>query len=380
MATYQVGADGKAQKGLSAGDEVVTAGGTYKITGVNADGSYVSSKVSDTTTKNYTGSYANKPSSGSSSGTTSSGTSSGGYVAKGSYNDANLSAADAQKVAALKQQYETAKAQGNKAGMDAAHSAAEAIRAQYGYSGGGDGSEYYGLEMEEGKIPMTGLPTYQAQTGAVNSLYDAANKASLAALESAYNNSKLEMKQAKGKISPMYQQQANLIAAEAAKQRMNFNEQAAASGMNVGTGSQARLAMNIQEQGDQAAIRTAEANAMQDAENKMTALYVEYQGKIATAVANNEYERAAQLLDEYRAAAQSVVDVAKDQAQLNLSYTQQNQSVANTNYDRLLSNAETLAKFGDFYGYLALGYTNDQIEQMRAVWKAANPDIAWAVS
>jgi hypothetical protein len=178
----------------------------------------------------------------------------------------------------------------------------------------------------------------------------------------------------------MYQQQANLIAAEAAKQRMNFNEQAAASGMNVGTGSQARLAMNIEEQGDQAAIRTAEANAMQDAENKMTALYVEYQGKIATAVANNEYERAAQLLDEYRTAAQSVVDVAKDQAQLNLSYTQQNQSVANTNYDRLLSNAETLAKFGDFSGYLALGYTNDQIEQMRAVWRAANPDIAWAVS
>ena len=112
----------------------------------------------------------------------------------------------------------------------------------------------------------------------------------------------------------------------------------------------------------------------------MTALYVEYQGKIATAVANNEYERAAQLLDEYRTAAQSVVDVAKDQAQLNLSYTQQNQSVANTNYDRLLSNAETLAKFGDFSGYLALGYTNDQIEQMRAVWRAANPDIAWALS
>lgn len=59
MATYKVKDDGKAQKGLSAGDEVVTAGGTYKITGVNADGSYKSERVSDTTTSNYKGSYAN---------------------------------------------------------------------------------------------------------------------------------------------------------------------------------------------------------------------------------------------------------------------------------------------------------------------------------
>lgn len=59
MATYKVKDDGKAQQGLSAGDEVVTAGGTYRITGVNADGSYKSERVSDTTTSSYTGSYAN---------------------------------------------------------------------------------------------------------------------------------------------------------------------------------------------------------------------------------------------------------------------------------------------------------------------------------
>lgn len=66
MATYKVKEDGKAQAGLSAGDQVVTAGGTYKITGVNADGSYKSEKVSNTTTSNYTGTYANSGSSGSS--------------------------------------------------------------------------------------------------------------------------------------------------------------------------------------------------------------------------------------------------------------------------------------------------------------------------
>lgn len=59
MATYKVQSNGKAQSGLKAGDQVVTGGGTYKITGVNADGSYQSSKVSNVTTSTYTGTYAN---------------------------------------------------------------------------------------------------------------------------------------------------------------------------------------------------------------------------------------------------------------------------------------------------------------------------------
>mgnify|MGYP000994218334 CR=1 FL=1 len=40
MALYRVQGNGKAPAGLQAGDEVVTGGGTYRILGVNADGSY----------------------------------------------------------------------------------------------------------------------------------------------------------------------------------------------------------------------------------------------------------------------------------------------------------------------------------------------------
>ena len=59
MATYKVGADGKAQSGLKVGDEVVTAGGTYKIEGVNPDGTYKSALSNkNQTTNNYTGGYA----------------------------------------------------------------------------------------------------------------------------------------------------------------------------------------------------------------------------------------------------------------------------------------------------------------------------------
>lgn len=58
MGVYRVETGGKAPAGLSAGDEVVTGGGTYRITGVNADGSYQSQLVNkNQTTRNYGGSY-----------------------------------------------------------------------------------------------------------------------------------------------------------------------------------------------------------------------------------------------------------------------------------------------------------------------------------
>ena len=62
MAIYRV-ENGKAPAGLSAGDEVVTGGGTYRITGVNADGSY-KSQVSNKkqTTYNYKGQYTQRQS------------------------------------------------------------------------------------------------------------------------------------------------------------------------------------------------------------------------------------------------------------------------------------------------------------------------------
>ena len=58
MALYRVQGNGKAPVGLQAGDEVVTGGGTYRILGVNADGSYRSSLSNKyQTIYNYRGSY-----------------------------------------------------------------------------------------------------------------------------------------------------------------------------------------------------------------------------------------------------------------------------------------------------------------------------------
>ena len=70
-----------------------------------------------------------------------------------------VSAEDQKKIDAFGEQWKAAQAAGDKAGMDAAHTGAENIRAQYGYSGGGDGSGRYLLEMT---IPTAGAGATQA--------------------------------------------------------------------------------------------------------------------------------------------------------------------------------------------------------------------------
>lgn len=298
------------------------------------------------------------------------------YQAKGTYNDAILQDPDKQKIASLKDQYNYYKGIGDMEKANQAHASAEAIRSQYGYSGGGDGSEYYALKMPEGSVPQTNLPTYQANTDQVDNVYNAALEAQKAALKSAYDSSRFEAEAAMAKISPLYQKQRNQTATNAERERMMFNEYAAASGLNSGAGGQAMLAFSNQLQSNLNDLYLGEANALTEAQNQITKLTIDYQNAIAEAVASNEYERAAALLQEFRLQAQSVVEIAQTQATLNLQTAGQNLDAKNSEYERLADNAAALAKFGDFSGYLALGFSQDQVNNMRKTWLAANPNIA----
>lgn len=76
-----------------------------------------------------------------------------GYVAKGTYFDAGLSDADRAAVEDLSRQWKEYQAAGDQAGMDKTHQQAEAIRSGYGYSGGGDGSEYIAKPKQEASTP-----------------------------------------------------------------------------------------------------------------------------------------------------------------------------------------------------------------------------------
>ena len=100
-----------------------------------------SSKVDGTTHSSATNAsdYNKEASNTASTGTYSS----TGHTATDQQNMAGLSNADTETIAWLGDLYEAASKSGDTATANAAHSAAEALRNSYGYSGGADGGYYY---------------------------------------------------------------------------------------------------------------------------------------------------------------------------------------------------------------------------------------------
>ncbi len=122
------------------------------------------------------------------------------YKSLGYHYDNSLTAA--QKAAAEEwgRKYNAAKATGDSAGMDAAHRGAEAVRAQAGYSGGSDGSDYIPSALAYGNtasaygnysmpFSYSGYDDFYGQSGygqsydAAKNSIDARTQASVNALE-----------------------------------------------------------------------------------------------------------------------------------------------------------------------------------------------------
>lgn len=371
---------GNAPAGTKVGDTVITAGGNFLVVEPNTPGASYNPT---------NGLWSIKVPSRATSGTVDA---NGNYIPMGTWNDQGLSESDKAKIESLQAAWEQANMRGDEALKQQLHAAAQAIREKYGYSGGGDGSMYLPIELPEGHLPNVGLPnvtlpSYEAQIDPTNNLYDAALDAAIAGLQNAYDQSRLEIEHAMAGLPQQYQDQRNAVSAQSERDRLRWNEYAAATGLGSGVNGQASLAFSTQLQNDLGSLRRGEADAIADMQLQLNQLEVSYQNSIAEAIANNEYERAAALLEEYRQQAQSVVDTAQLQAQLdtdrwlNQAYLDQdiadfNQNADQQNYQELLDRAETLAAFGNFSGYLALGYSQDQVERMRKAWAAMNPNLA----
>ena len=185
------------------------------------------------------------------------------------------------------------------------------------------------------------------QGQAINDMYDAKRQSQLTQLESAYQASRAEAEAARDKLPGQYQQQANDLSAQYERNRRNFNLQAENSGLNTGAASQAALAQNSAYQRDIGALRTAQADAMTEADRGIAELERQYQANVSSAIADNDYQRAQALLNEY-----------------------------NNGYTRDLNTAKTLAAYGDFSGYAGL-YGQETANSMAALWKAQNPELAY---
>lgn len=185
-----------------------------------------------------------------------------------------------------------------------------------------------------------------ARTDAINAMYDAQRAQREAELKSAYEQAMSSYQSAYDKISPAYQQKANDLAVQYERQRHNFFNEAAASGINTGVSAQESLARGGEYQRDFGALRTSEAEQQAAVQRQMADRENQYRSDVAAALAQNDYQKAGALLDEY-----------------------------NNGYQRDLENAKLLASYGDFSLFQNL-YGKDQADNMFLLWAAQNPDLA----
>lgn len=192
---------------------------------------------------------------------------------------------------------------------------------------------------------------YKQYSGAngVNQMYDAQKQATLAGLESAYNQNLSNAQAQRDALPQQYQSRANDLAVQYERNRRNLNQQAAANGLNTGAGSQMQLALGSNYQRDYGGIRTSQQQAIDQADRNINDLKAAYQSSVQQAVANNDYQRLQALMAEYK-----------------------------NQYQQQLSQAQTLASYGNFSGYAGIpGYSQEQIDSMRSAWVASNPQLAY---
>ena len=300
-----------------------------------------------------------------------------GYVPIGTYFDKGVSDTDKAAIGNLQSQWQAAHAGGNKTLEAQLHAQAEAIRAKYNYSGNVDGSDYlpngttrFPKGTTEGANAQQ-LPSATSQEDYINSMYSAAQEKALAALKTAYDNNTATVDAQAAKIPGIYHASENAVAADNAQQTQNMNEYFAANGLNNGAAGQAQLSQNNVYQKNIGSLEEAKATALNDVETQRTQLSTQYQNAIAEAIANNNYEQATALYNEAVRVDESIVSTALNQANLNYQYSTLNQNQAQFNTNNQISAADNLAQYGDFSGYKALGYSDGQISNMTAAYKAA---------
>lgn len=278
------------------------------------------------------------------------------------YNDAIINSADKQKIAALGEQWQAAQKAGNQGGMNEAHEQAELIRKKYGYSGGADGSGF--------KIVgnSTVLPEAKDQSESINKIYDAQQKAKTDALKAAYDQNMADYDAQAAKIPQTYNEARRQVSTQADISRANLNEQLAGSGINVGAGSQLALSQQNSRNAAMGKVSTAEADALSDLEAQRQKVKAAYQNAVAQAISENDAARAKALYTEAQRVDNSIVNTAVKQLSVDTTLAENDRS-------RLEQQAATLAKYGDFSGYSALGYSQDQIDAMQKVWGAQNPKL-----
>lgn len=200
---------------------------------------------------------------------------------------------------------------------------------------------------QQAATPAAGAAAQPSRTDNINALYDAQKQAQLNNLQSAYEQNLSNMQAQRDKLPSQYRESANNLAVQYERNRLNQNRQFAANGINTGAASQAALSRSNEYLRDFGRLKAEENKAIADADRGINDLTAAYNRNVAAAGADIEANRTKALLDEQNR-----------QQQLDLN------------------KAQLLAQYGDFSMYANL-YGQDVANNMAAMWKAQNPDLAY---
>ena len=269
---------------------------------------------------------------------------------------------DYASLQAYKDAWSSANAAGDQAGMSAAHDAAEALRAKYGYSGGGDGSEYI-------KTPNTQQFTYESAPTYASKYLNQINELTAQIL----NREAFSYDPA---TDPSYAAYKKEYAREGQRAAADVMGQYAA--MTGGMPSSAAITAS-QQAGDYYAAQMADkipelqqlAYSMYLSEGDQQRANLE----MLMALENGDYAKYQDQLAQYNTDRNFAYGVSRDQVE-DARYadeTAYNRSIyeSETEYSQALQKAQTLAAAGDFSGYKALGYSDPEIANLKTAYDAA---------
>ena len=258
-----------------------------------------------------------------------------------------------------KESWQRAYDAGDTEGMSAAHRQAEANRRLYGYSGGADGSQYLPSADFSYETAPSWASRYQSQIDDLTSSilgreafsYDKDNDPLYQQYARSYTNAgNRAMEDTMGKAAAMTGGLASSYATTAGQQA--YNQYMTALADKVPELQQLAYEMYV----DEGNTQRNNLSMLQSLDNADYAKYADRLGQYNT---DRSFDYG--VFSDAWSRSNTEAQQEAEQARYDREYAD---SRADTWYDRQAAKAATLGASGDFSGYKALGYTDDEVRNM----------------
>lgn len=181
----------------------------------------------------------------------------------------------------------------------------------------------------------------------INRVYDAGLETQKQSLLNAYNANVEAQQGAAGTIRQTGDMLSHDLAVQNARNMGNINQFADVRGVNRQQGSQAQLSLGNARNAAMGGMAFRQQTALAENQRQQDLAKIQYHAQVQEALADNDYKKAAALLDDY-----NNENAWRDQQ------------------------AQILASYGNFDPYRDI-YGEDAAKGMQQVWAAQNPQIAY---